>query len=350
MIKKDRLKLIVNAFKGRLIPVIGDLVADIYQFNRVERISREAPVLIVSYRNETVSPGCAGNVVGNLVRLGAKPLPIGWVGSDLAGNAIIKTFESWDVPVDRIAVDSSRPTPSKTRILADDLNTPARQILRIDRGCESNIPIKFGKTMADRISSLPDYSIPGRPYICIVSDYGCGTMGETARMSLTALRRQQNMKLFVDSRFNLADYWGADTVLPNEPEALAITGRKQSEIPLEALGIELKNKLSVKIVVLTLGNRGLALFHSQPKPTMIPSYQAAEVVDTTGAGDTVTAVFTLAMVSGADPVEAATLANIASGITVSKPRTLSPTVDELLVALENLEPRGEDTVDQHKGK
>src|ERR1043166_5041118 len=125
---------IVDRFKGKRIVVFGDLVADVFVYGEISRISREAPVLILNHRETQVVPGGGANAIHNLWALGAKPLPVGLVGDDAEGQYLLKYFSDLDIDISGITVAKSYRTPTKMRILAGAVHSQRQQIVRLDSG------------------------------------------------------------------------------------------------------------------------------------------------------------------------------------------------------------------------
>src|SRR5262245_22207428 len=128
------LREIIRKFKGRRVAVFGDLVADVFVYGEISRISREAPVLILKHRETQVVPGGGANAIHNLWALGARPLPVGLVGDDAEGRQLIEFFSNLGIDVSGITVARSYRTPSKMRILAGAVHSQRQQIVRLDTG------------------------------------------------------------------------------------------------------------------------------------------------------------------------------------------------------------------------
>src|SRR5579863_8012798 len=133
----ERLKKIVESFPKVTITVVGDLVADEFVFGEISRISREAPVLILRYRERSVSPGGGANAVNNLADLGVNVLPVGIVGNDDAGRSLLRVFRKKRIPLSGVLKDKGHTTVTKTRILAGMTHTWRQQVVRVDREPEA---------------------------------------------------------------------------------------------------------------------------------------------------------------------------------------------------------------------
>jgi len=164
-----RLKKIVESFPKITVTVLGDLVADEFVFGEISRVSREAPVLILKHRESTVVPGGGANAVNNLADLGVNVLPVGIVGADEAGRALLRTFRHKHVPISGVLKDKSYRTVTKTRILAGMAHTSRQQVVRID--CEPETDPNSHLTR-ELILAARQY-VPASDAL-LVSDYGYG--------------------------------------------------------------------------------------------------------------------------------------------------------------------------------
>jgi rfaE bifunctional protein kinase chain/domain len=196
----EHLRSLAAKLAGLRVGVVGDLVADVYVYGRPERISREAPVIIVACEKEELFPGGAGNTVQNLAALGAQVRAFGFLGKDESGRnlrALLEREHGADVSG---VVDSSQPTISKTRVLAGDRNTKKQQILRLDKGSYGACDARTGAAIAKAIEQAA-----GELDAIVVSDYGYGTA--TSEPVLARLRDFAATKpVVVDSRFALLGF------------------------------------------------------------------------------------------------------------------------------------------------
>jgi len=312
---------LVARFKGRKVAVLGDMAVDCYVETRPDRLSREAPVMVLRYERRRYAAGCAANTVFNLRALGAQAVPVGILGKDEAGDALVEMFRAEGIPLRGIVRMGS--TIVKVRVVSGDVSRPKQQVLRVDVEPEGG----YG---AAALASLRGRAVGLRGHeAVIVSDYGYGA----ATPEYAALLRATNpdARLSVDSRDRLLDYKEADLLTPNEAEAAALLRRRvESDAEAELAAREMRRRAGAKAVLLTRGNRGMVLFDG--KAHALPIAGPSEIVDPTGAGDTVVAVATLARIAGADHLAAARLANFAAGVTVMKTGAACVTPAELLEA------------------
>lgn len=321
-----RLLDIVSAFPKQTILVLGDFVADEFVTGEISRVSREAPVLILRHRRTELIPGGGANAVNNLVDLGARVLPVSAVGDDSAGGALLDHFRRKRVDTRGVARVARWTTTTKTRFLAGWTHTSRQQVLRVDREAEAPLPARAQAAIARKAQSLAR-----RASAVLVSDYGCGVV------TPSLVRRLRAKLITLDSRYALLDYrsTGVTAATPNEPEleALYHTRVGNDTAKLEELALRTQRQLRLEALIVTRGKDGMIVFERGRQPHPIPIHGTDEVVDVTGAGDTVIAAFTLARAAGATWVEAAQIATYAAGLVVMKRGTATASRAELEAAL-----------------
>jgi rfaE bifunctional protein kinase chain/domain len=316
-IKPDRNGLLgyVDRFEGLRIGVWGDLILDEHLYGTTRRISREAPVLILSFKDQEFSLGGAGNAIQNLKALGAFPVPVGVVGRDAAGRRVLGLLRAKGIPTDRIIPEKGYRTPLKTRIMAGEENTRKQQILRIDR--EGRVP--DSPALSGRIRRAVGAVIRDCAAL-LVSDYNYDTVKKAIFAECLPAAVGARVPVAVDSRFRLMDFAGATIATPNESEVEAALGMVPggNTAALYAASAKVLRKLRSPALLVTRGSRGMVLFEKGKPPFPIPVRGTTDIVDVTGAGDTVISAFTLALAAGASFREAAELANFAGGVVVMK--------------------------------
>ncbi|MBI3669865.1 MAG: sugar kinase [Acidobacteria bacterium] len=321
-----RLVDLVEAFPKQTIALLGDFVADEFIFGEISRVSREAPVLILRHRETQLLPGGGANAANNLVELGARVWPVTAVGEDAAGRALVDYFRRKRVNTSGIVRVPGWTTPTKTRYLAGWSHSARQQVLRVDHEPGSALPAGVGSALARKARERVR-----RAGALLVSDYGCGVAAPELVRGLRA------KVVTLDSRFALHDFRGAGitAATPNEPELEALHGARigHDTAALERLAGRTLRRMKLRALVVTRGKDGMVVFEPRRKPHCIPIFGTDQVADVTGAGDTVIAVFTLALAAGATFVEAAHLANYAGGIVVMKRGTATVTRPELLAAI-----------------
>lgn len=319
----------LSGMQGRDILVIGDMVADIYLDGRISRISREAPVLVLEQAGEKVVAGGAANVVNNIATLGGKVHAVGLVGRDKSADGLRAILAKNGADVRGLISDESRPTISKTRIIAGGRATVSQQIVRIDR--ESKAPMAPAVEVELRAyikSILP--TVEG----VVISDYGSGTVTEGLQTLLIDYCRAHDIPSIVDSRYAVRRFSGIGYVKQNDAEIAAAMGRELvTTEDIVRAAEELRQELAAKGVLVTRGELGMVLVEHGTVHE-IPVSDKSEVFDVSGAGDTCVAAVILALAAGVAPATAARLSNIASGIAVRKLGTSTVSVRELAEAIE----------------
>jgi D-beta-D-heptose 7-phosphate kinase/D-beta-D-heptose 1-phosphate adenosyltransferase len=323
-INKNNLERIIRKFNAKKILVVGDLVLDHYIFGKVERISPEAPVPVVWANRENFVCGGAANVGLNLVSLGAKASICGVLGSDHFGKVLFSLIKEKNINSNLVIFEKNRPTTLKTRIIAQH-----QQMVRLDWESVEFLSQASSRLVLHKIKkNIKTFDA------VIIEDYGKGVINPNLVGELVSLCRANNKIVTVDPKEEHIDYYrGVTTLTPNLKEAQSAAGTKiksKEEIPL--LGRMIIEKLKPQSLLITLGEDGMMLF-AGAKYYHIPT-TALEVFDVTGAGDTVIAVFTLALTAGANFYEAAVIANYAAGIVVGKLGAAAVTVKELLARIQ----------------
>ena len=325
----ERLLRRVDAMAGRPVAMLVDLVADVFVTGTPKRISREAPVLILSYQGEKLTPGGGANAVANVAALGGVPLPLGVVGDDVHGQGLLAELADRGVNTEGIAVRPGYRTPTKVRILGGGRHSIKQQIVRYD--IEETLTLTPGERerFAERLRSWS-----GEARVAILSDYGYGAV-EPEMLPRVRDALGEKAILIADSRYRLGKFAGLDGATPNEEEAEALLGSSIEDDPerLERAGRGLREQLGARFLLITRGSRGMSLFRPEIS-AHLPVSGTDQVADVTGAGDTVIGTFALAQAAGADPLEAALLANYAGGVVVMKMGTATCSPEELKRAIE----------------
>ena len=333
--RKERLMALVDGFSSRRVLVVGDVIADEFIYGHVERISREAPVLILKYDATEIVAGGAGNAANNVAALGGRARLAGIVGADAEGRRLLSSFHSG---VDRTPIVRAREyrTPVKTRILAGGVHSTKQQVVRIDRDARWPLPRSLGRALASKIApAISDCDA------VLLSDYGSGlvtpALARTIRRTVAARTRRRPIPVLVDSRYGLLEYRGLTACTPNESEVEQVLGVRIDDDGdvLERAGRRLLKTTRMQSVLVTRGSRGMALFQPKQPTIHIPIFGSDEIADVTGAGDTVIATIALALAAGASFYEAARLANYAGGLVVMKRGTATVSARELGAAVES---------------
>ena len=317
---------------GTPVLVIGDMVADVYLDGDIARISREAPVLVLRQREERVVAGGAANVANNAATLGGTAYAVGVCGTERSGDALLAVLSANGVRTEFVRADAY-PTITKTRIIAGGRATVSQQIVRVDREWHALLDAETEEALLARIRQL----LPQVRGV-VLSDYGSGTVTERVRQLVIEETRSAGIPSIVDSRYDILAYEGIGYVKQNDAELAAALGREfHAEEELYAAGHELRARLSADGVLITRGADGMTLFLADGSATDIPVSDHSEIFDVSGAGDTCVAVMILALAADMDPLTAAYLSNIASGIAVRKRGTATVAQEELRNAITALE-------------
>ena len=326
----ERWKKIVRSFPDISVTVLADLVADEFIYGEISRVSREAPVLILKHRERTVVPGGGANAVMNLASLGVKVFPVGVVGDDEAGELLRDRLREKNVTTSGILRLRGTVTTTKTRILAGMSHSSRQQVVRVDRE-----PAPLTGKLPKLVEAAREYGEASDGFL--ISDYGYGAATPELLQKVRSRGCLENKPVTLDSRYRMLEYAGATAATPNEPEveeALQTRIGDDNE-RLFAAGKQVMKRMGLESLVITRGRDGMVAFEKNAAPLTIPIFGSDQVVDVTGAGDTVIATFTAALAAGADTETAARLANFAGGIVVMKRGTATVSNLELLSAIDH---------------
>jgi len=320
----DRLLALVDAMAGQPLLMLVDLVADVFITGVPKRISREAPVLILTFEDERLAPGGGANAVANVAALGGRPLPLGVLGDDAHGERLRAALAALGVPTGGLLVRRGFRTPTKVRILGGGRHQVKQQIVRYD--VEDTLELSGDER--DRFAAILA-GWRGAARAAIVSDYGYGAVEPSLLAPLRAALAPGGA-VVGDSRYRLAAFPGLDGATPNEEETEALLGTPIADDLdlLERGGRGLLDRLGARFLLVTRGSRGMSLFQAG-STAHLPVSGTDQVADVTGAGDTVIGTFALALAAGATPLEAAALSNYAGGVVVMKAGTATLGPEEL---------------------
>lgn len=325
---KEELLSVVGKFSETRVVVMGDLLLDQYVWGKVERISPEAPVVVVRQTEESKRLGGAGNVVHNLMTLGAKVSVCGVVGDDDSGRTVVSILEELGADTRGVLIDRSRPTPVKTRVIAH-----AQQVVRVDREETDPLAATYQEGIAAEFQSQLE-----RCDGVIVSDYAKGTVSAPLFSRVESGYQKGilglgKLPVLVDPKApNFPLYTRATVIKPNRGEAQEASQVEihKREDAIKA-GRVLLEKWNCEMVLITLGEMGMVLVSEEGtgQADIEVDTVARDVYDVSGAGDTVSAVFLLALAAKATPRAAAVLANYAAGIVVGEVGTVAVGLSEL---------------------
>ncbi len=300
-----------NTRKARVL-VVGDVMLDRYWFGDVTRVSPEAPVPVVRFKNQEERLGGAANVANNCAGLGARTHLLSVTGADEAGDRIAELVKAAGIKAS-LHRDAKIPTTVKLRVLSK------QQLLRIDFETAPSGEVLASK-LADFKAALPACNV------VILSDYGKGGLTHIAKM--IGLARAAGKRVLVDPKGDdWSRYKGAQLVTPNRKELADVVGSWKTEADLERRVRRLRAQLGLEALLLTRGHEGMSLY-SKKKPVHVRA-EAREVFDVSGAGDTVIATLGTMLGAGVRLEQAMRIANRAGGIKVAKLGTAVVTRKEL---------------------
>jgi rfaE bifunctional protein kinase chain/domain len=320
-----RARALLQAMRGRVVLVVGDVMLDEFLWGKVVRISPEAPVPVVEVTDQTFHLGGAGNVASNIRSLGGEALLTGVVGADAAAERVRTALRAAGVEANLQVAEGGRPTTVKTRIVAHH-----QQVVRADREQADDISDAAEQAVLESVQkALP------KCQALILSDYQKGVVTPRLMKTIPPLARRRRIPILVDPKVpHFPLYRRVSVITPNQVEAEQATGiRIRSAADLTAAGKRIVAMLGCGAALVTRGEHGMTLFEGKRPPLHIPT-AARDVFDVTGAGDSVIATLALALCGGARLPEAAVLANYAAGVVVGKLGTAAATPEEILAAVE----------------
>jgi D-beta-D-heptose 7-phosphate kinase/D-beta-D-heptose 1-phosphate adenosyltransferase len=304
---------------GVTVLTIGDVMLDEYVWGEVQRISPEAPVPVVQVQRRTHVPGGAANAAAGVVALGGRALLGGVVGADVHAEHLREALAEKNLAADGLVVDPSRPTTTKTRVIAH-----SQQVVRTDAEDRSPLPAELEAALADWAGAhLPEVDS------VVLSDYAKGVVSPTLARRVIELARDHGKPVVVDPKgTDYAKYSGATVITPNAHDA----GRAANvHVHDDGDLLEVARRLTAVCngagLLVTRGAAGMTLFGADGRADI--SAEAHEVYDVTGAGDTVVAVLAVGLGQGLTLGESVRIANAAAGIAVEKVGTATVTLEEL---------------------
>ncbi len=322
-VRSDLLALTQVLPKAR-IGVIGDIAADLYVSGETDRVSREAPVIIVRYEKQWVRAGCAANVACNVAALGAKVHLVSLIGQDEPGRDLMGLLRDCRVDTTGVLALPDMHTSCKTRFLAGAKSTTRQQVFRLDRVTEGYPSRGAQSLLLERLEQLSEVVD-----VWIASDYGAGLIDEAVREKLRQI--SQRKIVLADSRYHLAKFCGVTAIKPNQEEALAAVGMEKGNglETMAEVAHKLRRLVQSKAVLVTLGNKGMMLADAEDEASYIPAAGGDEIVDLTGAGDTAVAVLAAGLSAGGSFLQSACLATAAGGVVVMRHGAATASLDDI---------------------
>jgi len=327
---RQRARNILNTAARRTVIITGDAMLDQFLWGDVSRISPEAPVPVVEFKRESFMAGAAGNVASNITALNGKAQLHSVLGRDDAAKKLRELLKANRVDCKSLITDSSRHTSCKTRIIAQ-----RQQIVRVDRESKTDLEPRLARRLLKSVEAGL-----AKSKLIVIVDYGKGVVTQDYLDELKALGERHKAWVSLDPKpVHSLDLRGLSLLTPNRKEAFELTGisdttyhtKPLKDRNLMRVASQLLGELELKVLLITLGELGMLVCQPGCKPFHIPTI-SREVFDVSGAGGTVIGSFTLAIAAGADPIEAAFLANQAGGVVVGKLGTATVTPKELLAS------------------
>lgn len=320
------------------ILVIGDFAIDEMVFGQTERISREAPVLILEHSRTEIILGTASNAANNISSINnGKTGAIGVLGDDYYGGVLIKTLNDAKINTDFMVVDKTRKTTTKTRISGSCSQSITQQIVRIDRQTKTPLSPEIEAKVIENIKkAIPLYDG------VILSDYHLGCLTENVIKTAIETARAHNKIIVADIQKDMEKYKGVTAITPNQPDSEKFLGYFiNDDKSLQKAGCELLERLNLEYALITRGEKGMVLFKkpkcgAKPDMQKIPAFNKKEVFDVTGAGDTVVAAFTLALCAGFSAECAMIIGNLAASIVIRQFGCHTTNLEELRTELNNI--------------
>jgi D-beta-D-heptose 7-phosphate kinase/D-beta-D-heptose 1-phosphate adenosyltransferase len=331
----SRVRRLLGATGRVRVAVLGDVMLDHFLWGKVGRISPEAPVPVVEFERESFIPGGAGNVARNLAHLGVATELFGVCGRDEAARQLRSLLERDGIGGPGILACGDRATSIKTRIVAH-----RQQVVRVDRESRGDLDARTTARLLEEMENALQHADA-----LILGDYAKGVVTQPLLDAARRLCRARAVWLSADPKpSHPLDWTGMSLLTPNRKEAFELAGLSDDhrasdpskDEGLQAVAAKLLADLKPALLLITLGEQGMLLCRRNEAAFHVPTV-AREVFDVSGAGDTVIAFFTLAVVAGASPVEAAIFSNHAAGVVVGKVGTATVGPEELLASFHRQE-------------
>lgn len=341
MSKLDKKKLLttIQKLSSGSVLVVGDIILDEFVIGSPERISREAPVIILEHISSEFALGGASNAAHNISALNAKCYLLGVVGNDLYSKALENECLKTKInPV--LEFDKTRPTTVKTRLLSTAHKHPTssiffkQQLLRLDRLSREVISSKIEEALLKKVKSLID-----KVKAVLISDYDLGLCSKRLIGEVIKIASQNKIPVIVDAASNFQRFKGSYLITPNQPDAENAVGFQITDKDsLIQAGKKLLKITSCENALITRGSEGMALFNKKDpeNPFILPAFNVSEVFDVTGAGDTVAGTISCGISIKTSLESACILGNLAASIVVKKYGTAVTDLKELKEHLNNL--------------
>lgn len=324
---KEVLKMDITKLKKPKVLVIGDVAIDEMIYGNTERISREAPVLILRHTQTKIILGAASNAAHNISTLnGGKVSILGTYGDDYYGKVLLEAFEKAKVDTKYMVKAPERPTTVKTRISGSCSQSVTQQIVRIDRETKEWL----SKQTEDKVCETIEKAIPEFDAV-ILSDYQLGTLTDRVIETTVDVAKKHGKIVVADVQKDMFRYKGVTAMTPNQPDTEKFVGFFiKDEETLKQAGEKLLDSTNSDLMLVTRGGDGMVVFERGKEYSPIPVFNKTDVFDVTGAGDTVVATFTLGLAAGLSPKHAAIIGNLAASIVIRSFGCATTNIKELI--------------------
>ncbi len=324
---KEVLKMDITKLKKPRVLVIGDVAIDEMIYGNTERISREAPVLILRHTQTKIILGAASNAAHNISTLnGGKVSVLGTYGEDYYGKVLLEAFEKAKVDTKYMVKAPERPTTVKTRISGSCSQSVTQQIVRIDRETKEWL----SKETEDKVCETIEKAVPEFDAV-ILSDYQLGTLTDRVIQTTVEVAKKHGKIVVADVQKDMYRYKGVTAMTPNQPDTEKFVGFFiKDEETLKKAGEKLLESTNSDLMLITRGGDGMAVFERGREYSPIPVFNKTDVFDVTGAGDTVVASFTLGLAAGLSPKHAAIIGNLAASIVIRSFGCATTNIKELI--------------------
>ena len=332
---KQKLEEYIHKMNEPRVLIIGDMGIDEMVYGETERISREAPVLILRHSNTKIILGQAANAAHNLATInGGKVSAIGLYGDDHYGPMLLDAFNKVGINTEYMVNDSGRPTTVKSRISGSSFHSVTQQVVRIDRLNQQPPSVE----VEDELINSIERAVPVHDAV-ILSDYNCGLLTDRVIQETVKLCKKHGKILVADVQKDMHRYKGVYALTPNQPDSEKAVGYFiRDRKTLNRAGADILNITDAEVLLLTRGGDGMAVFEKgKTEHTDVPVFNKPSVFAVTGAGDTVVASFTLALAAGAEPKYAAIIGNIAASIVIRSFGCATTSIEEILKNLNKLD-------------
>ena len=320
----DSISSILNQFKDKQVLIIGDAMIDAYMWGNIHRMSPEAPVPVVDIEKRESRLGGAANVALNIQSLGAKPVLFSAIGTDHYGDVFMMLMEKQKLSREGLQRLSDRNTTVKTRIISDN-----KHVLRVDEESTKPITEDFVATELEALIRSKKFDV------VIFEDYNKGLLTEKLITKAIQIATELKIPTIVDpKKDNFFAYKGVDIFKPNLKEikeGLEIEFDVLSESELSKNVAFVLEKLNAKGILLTLSEHGI--YYQSKSKILRESAHKRNIVDVSGAGDTVVSVAALALACGFDDDDLMRIANLAGGLVCEKVGVVPILVEDLINSL-----------------